>query len=372
MKILILANYDLGLYRFRKELITELLKEHKVTISLPYGELVDPLIRQGCVFLDTPVDRRGINPLTDLQLIRHYRKIMREVRPELVITYTIKPNIYGGMVCRRMGIPYAANVTGLGTAFEHEGALQQLVTAMYRSALKKARVVFTENKSIRKLLASKKIVPAGRICVLNGAGVNLQDFPYMDYPENPVFSFLFIGRVMREKGIEELFAATKRLHDEGHSCRLHLVGITEENYQDQIRQGSEQGWLVDHGHQKDVRPFIAAADCFVLPSWHEGMANTNLECAASGRPVITSAIPGCREAVVEGRTGFLCENRNADSLYKAMQHMMQLPREERVRMGQAGRRHMERHFDKNVVVRRTIDRLFDSASRGSEQTCDRF
>ena len=358
MKILILANHDLGLYRFQKELIYELLKEHTVIISLPYGELVEPLIQQGCIFLDTPVERRGINPITDMLLLRRYWKFMREFRPDLVITYTIKPNIYGGMVCRIRRIPYAVNITGLGAAFEREGALQKLVTVMYRSALKKTRVVFTENKSIRKLLASKMIVKANRICVLNGAGVKLQDFPYMEYPENPVFSFLFIGRVMREKGIEELFAAMKRLHDEGHACVLHLIRLNEEDYQEKIRLGCQQGWLVDHGTQKDVRPFIAASDCFVLPSWYEGMANTNLECAAGGRPVITSAIPGCREAVVDGRTGFLCESRDTDSLYRAMLRMMQLPREERIRMGRLGRRHMEKHFDKKVVVRQTIDRLF--------------
>lgn len=358
MKILILANYDLGLYRFRKELISELIKKHTVIISLPYGELIDPLVSQGCIFLETPMDRRGINPFTDLQLINRYRKIMREVRPDLVITYTIKPNIYGGMICRMLHIPYAANITGLGTAFAHEGPLKQMVMTMYRSSLKKAKVVYTENKSIRKVLVSQKIVSESRICVLNGAGVNLQDFSYMDYPENSVFSFLFIGRVMKEKGVEELFAAMKRLHDEGHTCLLHLVGLTEEDYQDKIRQGCRQGWLIDHGPQKDVRPFIAAADCFVLPSWHEGMANTNLECAASGRPVITSSIPGCREAVVDGRNGFLCESRNVDSLYKAMLRMMELPREERIRMGKAGRRHMEKHFDKRIVVRQTMDRLF--------------
>lgn len=357
MKILILANNDIGLYRFRKELITELLKEHSVTISVPYGEMVEPLIQQGCVMLDTPVDRRGINPITDLKLMRMYQKIIKAVRPDLVITYTIKPNIYGGLVCRFSKIPYAVNVTGLGSVFEHGGALQQLVTLMYRSALKKARVVFTENSSIRDVLADQRIAPARKICVLNGAGVNLNDFSYAAYPENAVFYFIFIGRVMKEKGVEELFEAMRRLNREGHTCVLHLVGFTEENYREEIRKGSQEGWLVDHGLQKDVRPFIAAADCFVLPSWHEGMANTNLESAASGRPVITTDIPGCREAVEDGKTGFLCEKRNADSLYQAMYRMIVLSREDRIQMGVEGRAHMEKHFDKKIVVMETMRRL---------------
>lgn len=358
MRILILANNDLGLYRFRKELITELLKEHEVYISLPYGEMVDPLISQGCILYDTPVDRRGINPVTDLKLLRRYGRMMDDIGPDLVITYTIKPNIYGGMACRRRNIPYAVNVTGLGAAFQKKGVLQQMVTVLYRTALKKTRVVFTENSEIRKILAAKKIIPEDKICVLNGAGVNLDDFACAAYPENEIFSFLFIGRVMKAKGIDELLEAVRRLNREGLKCVLHLVGFSEENYRSEIRRGCQEGWLVDHGLQKDVRPFIAAADCFVLPSWHEGMANTNLESAATGRPVITTDIPGCREAVLNGKTGLLCERKNADSLCRAMRRMLQTPREERARMGLAGRRYMEEKFDKKVVVRETLRRLF--------------
>lgn len=358
MKILILANYDLGLYRFRKELIGALLKEHEVYISLPYGEMVDPLVDQGCIFYDTEVDRRGTNPLTDMKLFFRYRKLMDEVRPDLVITYTIKPNIYGGLVCRYKKIPYAVNITGLGAVFHKEGFLQSMVTLMYRSALRKTRVAFTENTSIREVLISTRILPAGKIRVLHGAGINLDDFTYAEYPENETFSFLFIGRVMQAKGIDELFEAVHRLNAEGSKCLLHLVGFSEEDYREKIQKGCQEGWLVDHGLQKDVRPFIAASDCFVLPSWHEGMANTNLESAASGRPVITSDIPGCREAVLDGKTGFLCESRNADSLYSAMRKMLVMPREERIRMGIAGREHMKKYFDKNAVVKETMRWLF--------------
>lgn len=358
MRILILANNDLGLYRFRKELITELLKEHEVYISLPYGEMVDPLVEQGCILYDTPVDRRGINPFSDLKLLRSYGRIIDEIKPDLVITYTIKPNIYGGMACSRRNIPYAVNVTGLGAAFQKKGALQEMVTVMYRIAMKKARVVFVENIEIKKIIVDKKIIPERKIRVLNGAGVNLDDFTYADYPENASFSFLFIGRVMKAKGIDELLEAVRRLNREGVRCVLHLVGFSEEDYLSEIQRGCKEGWLVDHGMQKDVRPFIAASDCFVLPSWHEGMANTNLESAASGRPVITTDIPGCREAVLDGKTGFLCEPKNVDSLCKAMRRMCQTPREERIRMGVAGRRYMEVKFDKKVVVRETMRWLF--------------
>lgn len=358
MKILILANNDIGLYRFRKDLIEELLKKHKVYISLPYGPLVDNLKEMGCRFIDTPVDRRGLNPLTDLRLLSGYRIMLRKLRPDLVITYTIKPNIYGGAICRILRIPYAVNITGLGTIFEHSGPLQVLVTQMYRFALKKAHVVFVENSAISDILLSKKITDKERIYLLNGAGVNLNDFPYAPYPENDVFSFLFVGRIMREKGIEELFEATRRLNMDGLKCTLHLVGFLEEDYNADIQKGCSEGWLINHGLQEKVYPFIKAADCMVLPSWHEGMANTNLEGASTGRPVITSNIPGCQEAVIDGVTGFICEKRNVDSLYDSMRRMLLMSRSEREHMGQEGRKHMELTFDKKRVVENTIQHLY--------------
>lgn len=357
MKILILANDDLGLYRFRKDLIEALLKKNKVYISLPYGKHVDPLKKMGCRFINTPIDRRGLNPLTDLKLIARYRRIIKKLRPDLVITYTIKPNIYGGTICRMYKIPVAANVTGLGSIFEHEGPLQRIVCATYRFSLKKARVIFVENSSIKDVLISKKIAPESRICVLNGAGVNLKDFSYAPYPHNETFSFLFVGRIMREKGIEELLEAVRRLNQEGLKCILHLVGYPEEDYDTEIQKGCKEGWLCNHGLQENVYPFIEAADCMVLPSWHEGMANTNLEGASVGRPIITSNIPGCREAVLDHVSGFLCEKKDADSLYDAMKRMFLLSREERAQMGREGRRHMEQTFDKTIVVGKTMKYL---------------
>lgn len=147
-KILILANFDVGLYKFRKDLIQELLKENQVYISLPDGSFIKPLQDMGCIFLDTPVDRRGINPKTDLKLLKRYRRMLREIRPDQVITYTIKPNIYGGIACRLAKIPYAVNITGLGTAFQKEGMLRKIITVMYRFACKKAQTVFLKMRKI--------------------------------------------------------------------------------------------------------------------------------------------------------------------------------------------------------------------------------
>lgn len=358
MRILILANNDVGLYQFRRELIEKLLEENEVYISLPYGDLVDPLKEMGCTFIDTSVDRRGINPITDLKLFFSYIKIIKQTKPDLVITYTIKPNIYGGLVCRINHISYATNITGLGTAFEKNGLLRKVVTIMYKVACNKAKVVFFENEENRKLFVTESIVSEKQTYRLNGAGVNLDKYKVIEYPKGDTIKFLFMGRVMAEKGINELFHAMKKLIDDGVKCELDVLGNYEEDYKNIIEEYEAEGWLHYHGYQKDVRPFVEKCHCFVLPSWHEGMANTNLECAACGRPVITSNIHGCLEAVIDGKTGYLVEKKNVDDLYKKMKKFTILSYDKRKDMGDTGRKHMEAIFDKKIVVQETLNKIF--------------
>lgn len=358
MKVMILANNDVGLYQFRKELIEELLKEHEVVISLPNGDFIKPLENIGCKFIDTPVDRRGINPINDLKLFFQYQKILKKENPDLVITYTIKPNVYGGFACRLLKIPYAVNITGLGTAFENGGALKKLVIVMNKIGCKKAKVVFFENEENRQIFIKEKIVKENQTCRLNGAGVNLEKYQVAPYPSGEKIKFLFMGRIMAEKGIDELFQAMKKLVSEGYDCELDLIGFSEENYKEKIERYEKEGWLHYYGYQKDVRPYIERCHCFVLPSWHEGMANTNLECAAMGRPVITSNIHGCMEAVDEGLSGYLCQRQDADALFKVMKKFSVLSYNERKAMGLAGRKRMEDIFDKKKVVKDTVKYLF--------------
>ena len=352
MRVMILTNFDLGLYQFRKELIQELLKDNQVIISLPYGELIEPLKEMGCKFIDTPVDRRGINPITDIKLFVNYRKLLKREKPNLVITYTIKPNVYGGLACRMAKIPYAINITGLGTAFQGNGMLRKIVTQMYTVGCKKAK---TEN---RQIFIDEKIIKEEKTCLLNGAGVNLSHFQMLEYPKDDSMTrFLFIGRVMKEKGINELFSAMNKLMADGYKCSLDILGGYEEDYKEIIKKYEAQGWLRYYGYQKDVRPYIEKCHCFILPSWHEGMANTNLECAASGRPVITSNIHGCLEAVENGVSGYLCQKANANDLYQVMKKFIVLPHDEKKAMGLAGRKHVENNFDKMDVVKKTIVQL---------------
>lgn len=356
-KLVIFTNNSDGLYGFRGDLIRKLTQKNQVTAAMPDNGFFAQLSAIGCKIVEISMDRRGLNPIKDFGLFLRYWNLLRRERPDLVITYTIKPNIYGGLACRLLGIPNAANVTGLGTAFQHDGLLRKLVTTLYKPALKKARVVLFENSANRQVFLDAGIVPEEKTCLLSGAGVNLEHYGYVPYPEEQATRFLFIGRVMKEKGIEELFAAMERLHSEGFDCCLDVLGGYEEHYEETIRRCEAQGWLNYHGYVMDVRPYIEKSHCFVLPSYHEGMANTNLECAAMGRPLITSRIPGCREAVIEYETGLLCQPQDADSLYETMKHFLSLDDETRAQMGRMGRRHMEAVFDKKDVVARTVEAL---------------
>lgn len=357
-RILVLGNSSDGLYGFRKELLKALAEKGEVYASVPDNGWFAELEAQGCGVIETPVDRRGINPVTDLKLLLRYIRMIRSLKPTLVMTYTIKPNIYGGLACQLLRVPYAVNITGLGTTFQKTGLLRTIVTVLYKLALHSAQVVFFENRGNLQTLLELGIVRETRCRVLNGAGINLERYSVCPYPaDDDLVRFLFIGRVMAEKGVNELFAAMERLVSEGHRCELDVLGYYEEDYKDTIEQYTRQGWLHYHGFQSDVRPFIADAHCFVLPSWHEGMANTNLECAAMGRPVITSRIHGCMEAVDENVSGLLCEPKNADSLYEVMKRFLAMSQEEREAMGLAGRRHMEAVFDKKKVVAETMKGL---------------
>ena len=357
-RILVMGNSSDGLYGFRWELLEALAEKGEVWASVPDNGWFAELEAQGCRVIETPIDRRGINPVTDLKLLLRYIRMIRTLKPTRVMTYTIKPNIYGGLACQLLRVPYAVNITGLGTTFQKTGLLRTIVTVLYRLALRGAQVVFFENRGNLQTLTELGIVREERCRLLNGAGVSLERYPLCPYPaEDGPVRFLFIGRVMAEKGVNELFAAMDRLVSEGYCCELDVLGYYEEDYKDTIEQYTRQGWLHYHGFRSDVKPFIARAHCFVLPSWHEGMANTNLECAAMGRPLITSDIHGCMEAVEQNISGLLCRPKDAGSLYDAMKCFMGKSRAEREAMGLAGRRHMEAKFDKKKVVEATLKGL---------------
>ncbi|MBE5956514.1 MAG: glycosyltransferase family 4 protein [Lachnospiraceae bacterium] len=355
-KILIITNHSYMLYRFRKELIEELQKNNKVYISMPFVGHEDDFKAMGVHCIETPIDRRGINPITDLSLIKTYNRMLNKLQPNLVITYSIKPNIYAGFLCGLKKIPYYANVQGLGTAFQRKG-LAQFVTLLYKLAFRKVEKVFFENTGNAREFQIRKIIPEFKQKILSGAGINLTTYSYKTYPDNDKIHFLYLGRIMKEKGMDELFQVVQRLKEEGEDFVLDLVGFYEDEYKDQVEELEDKGIVKFHGFQEEPRPFYEAADCVVLPSYHEGMSNVNLEAAATGRPIITSNIPGCREALDHKQTGLLCRVKDAESLYKAMKYFLSCSKEKREKMGRLGREKMEREFAKEKVVAETVETL---------------
>ena len=357
-RIVILANQSGGLYDFRKDLMIALQEKAEVYAVVPHNDRWDELQALADRVIELPIDRRGMNPARDAKLLGQYRAILKRLRPDLVLTYTIKPNIYGGLACRELHIPYAVNITGLGSAIENGGWLKRFVLTLYKPVLAGAKVVFFENAGNRDTLAATGVVPRGRDVVLHGAGVNLEDYPCQPYPQEGTVRFLFVGRVMHEKGVDELFAAAKRMKQTyGDSVEFHIVGSFEEGYKPLMDELEQTGVVKYHGYQSDMKRFYAMADCVVLPSYHEGMSNVLLEAAASGRPLITSDIPGCREAIEPGVSGYLCPARDADALYAAMRRFLELPPAQRAAMGAASHDWIARNFNKKAVVAETVAAL---------------
>lgn len=360
-KILILTNNDLGLYKFRKELIEELLKENKIMISSPDGKFIKSFIDLGCQFIDTKISRRGTNPATDFRLMIQYIKIMKHFKPDVVLSYTIKPNVYGGIVCRMFDIKYISTITGLGTAVENGGILQSITLFLYKIALKNTSCVFFQNKENADFFNKKNII-ANRWRLIPGSGVNLDYYKEIDYPNDKTINFLFISRIMKQKGIEQYLEAAKYIKDKYSSVEFHILGFCEEEYEDKLTELQNKGIIIYHGMQNDVRKFYKISHCTIHPTYYpEGMSNVLLESAACGRPIITTNKSGCREIVDDGVNGYLVEQKNSEDLIEKIEKFLKLSYEEKKQMGLAGRAKVEKEFDRQTVIKTylyEIDKLF--------------
>lgn len=366
MKILVLANFGMGLYNFRKELLEELIKQgNDVYISLPNDEYIPKLKKMGCKFINTNLDRRGTNPLADLKLLLNYVRIIKNIKPDVVLTYTIKPNVYGGIACSITKTPYITNITGLGTSVENKGIIQKITLMLYKLGLKKASCVFFQNKTNQMFFEDNRIVES-KTTLIPGSGVNLQQHRFEEYPLNDdKIRFLFIGRIMKAKGIEELLEAAKLIKENYPNAQFDLIGGIEENYNEEIDNLEKLDIIKYHGQQEDVHSFIKKSHATILPSYHEGLANVLLESASSGRPVLASRVPGCIETYEDGLTGFGFEAMNVDSLVEAIIKFIKLPYDEKSEMGIAGRRKIENEFDRNTVINTYLQEINLITNRGN-------
>lgn len=357
-KAVLLINDTTYAFNLRGETIKKLIDEgYKVVVVGQLLQHQERLKAMGAKVIGIETERHGTNPFSDFVLMRTYRRILRVERPSVVLTYNIKPNVYGGMACLSLKIPYISNITGLGSPLENPGRLRKLIIWLYKTGISGASYVFFQNSGNKDFFVQHKMLNKQvRVKVLPGSGVNLDKNYCESYPtEKNGIRFLFVGRIMKDKGIRELLQAMHTLHSEYKHIYLDVVGGCDEDYSDILERAEKKGEIKYHGLQENVHPFYASCHCTVLPSYHEGMANVMLEASATGRPVITTTVPGCRETFDEGITGYGCQAKNVDSLVQAMKRFIALTPEEREKMGKAARLKMERDFDREKVNQAYLD-----------------
>ena len=307
------------------------------------------------------VDRAGLNPIAELDLLLRIRRLLKRLRPAAYLGFTVKPNIYGALAASSLGIPVVANVSGLGTAFIRRGPLQRLVTGLYRIAFRSRTAVFFENPDDLRQFVDLRIVRADQARLVPGAGIDLDRFAPTALPsEAPIF--LMIARLLGDKGVREFVEAARGLRPQLPQARFQLLGGVDEGNRTAVTRTELQRWIDDGvieylGETDDVRPCIAGASAIVLPSYREGLPRSLLEGAAMGRPLIATDVPGCRELVDDGVNGFLCAVRDSGSLAQAMERFAGLPDDERAAMGAASRRKAEERFDERIVVEAYLDAL---------------
>ena len=357
--VFILTNNSVGLYRFRKEVMLDLLaKGYKVFVASPNDGFIEELKALDVTYINTPISRRGANPFRDYALYKQYCALLKEIQPDIVLTYTIKPNIYGNLAARKLNIPVISTVTGLGDAFFCKGIVSWIVKFLCRCAFRKTLCIMFQNIEDEKILRNVGIIKNQRVLQVPGSGVNIDEHNVLKYPEESKINFLYIGRILRSKGIGQLISATRKLKLEyPDAFTVGLIGFNEGDISEEFDQAIQEGIISYAGFQNDIIPFIQDAHCVVLPSYKEGMSNVLLEAAACGRPLITTNVSGCREIVDDEVNGFLCEAQDIESLYNAMKRFIGLPQKQKIEMGQASRQKVVASFDRRLVVKAMVDEI---------------
>ena len=350
-KILFLVNHDVVIYNFRLELVERLLNDgYEVHISSPYGERIEDLKAIGAIFHEIEMERHGMNPVKEVELIITYRRLFKEIKPDVILGYTIKPNIYGAMVAAEKRIPFIANITGLGTAVENPGISQKLMIVLYKMAFRNIQKVFFQNTENQQFFIKHNIA-VDRHGLLPGSGVNLQRFPIKEYPDDSVVRFAFISRIMKEKGIDQYLDAAKAIKEKYPNTEFHVCGFCEAEYEGKLDEYNNNAIVIYHGMIRDVSSFLQNIHCVIHPTFYpEGLSNVLLESSASGRPIITTDRAGCREVVDDGVNGYMIPQENSQKLIEAIEKFLQLGNAERKAMGLAARNKVEKEFDRQIVV----------------------
>lgn len=365
--IALLTNNDDDIYCFRKELIEALIADgYDILISCPYGEKFELMKHIEYIYDDPVIDRRGTNIVADFKLYRHYRKLFKKYRPDVVLTYTAKPNVYAGVAARQLKIPYINNVTGLGSVLNKKGLMKAFIMRLFKFAYRGSSCVMFQNSANMQLALDTGMVK-GEHRLIPGSGVDTDRYPLQPYPdggngnEGETVVFNYIGRILHDKGVDDYIEVAKRIKQKYLNTEFNMIGFiepTENHYVDDLKKLEEEGIIIYRGSQKDVKPFIARSHAIIHPSTYgEGMSNVLLENASSGRFLITTDNPGCQETVEDGKTGFIYHGGDVDALEQTIERFLNLANETRAKMGFKGRQYVAENFSRGLVINAYMQKI---------------
>jgi len=355
--IAIVINTSWNIFNFRLGLLKALQEVgYRVIAIAPTDEYSKNLEELGIEHHNITINNKGTNPIEDVKIIFAFYKLYKELSPDVILQYTIKPNIYGSMAAGMLGIPVISNISGLGTVFLNDSLSSKVARFLYKVALRTPKKVFFQNSYDKELFVSSKLVKEEQTGLLPGSGINTELFkPSSHEKTNNVIQFLCVARLVRDKGIKEYEAAAEQLKKKYDNVEFAILGAFYPGNptaisKEEMAQWEEENIINYLGTNDDVRSVMIEADCIVLPSYREGLSRVLLEAASLEKPIVTTNVPGCREVVDDGVNGYLCEVKDADSLAEAMEKMIVLTNEQRKVMGQKGREKVIAEFDEKLVI----------------------
>jgi len=366
--IAIVINTSWNIFNFRLGLLKALQEDgYRIVAIAPKDEYSEKLEALGFEYHNIDINNKGTNPLEDAKLVLAFYKLYKKIAPDVILQYTIKPNIYGSMAAGMLGVPVISNISGLGTVFLNDSLSSKIARLLYKIALKVPKKVFYQNTHDRELFIRSNLVKEGKTDLLPGSGIDTEKFKPVDieHKRKDIVQFLFIARLVKDKGLVEYVEAARRItnalgvHRKTEFCILgsfypgNPTAITE----DEMQVWENEGSVKYLGTSDDVKSVITEADCIVLPSYREGLSRVLLEAASMAKPIITTNVPGCREVVDDGVNGYLCEVKDADSLAEQMEKMILLSDEERREMGRKGRKKVMNEFDEKIVIGKYQDAI---------------
>jgi glycosyltransferase involved in cell wall biosynthesis len=336
-------------------------KGHSVTAVAPLDEYVTRIEQNGFPFIPVAISRKGMNPIEDMALVYRFYQLFKHHQPDVILTFTPKPNIYSSIAARLNNIPVINSIEGLGYVFINPSFITTIVKYLYKFAFYKSKKVFFLNNDDLRLFLDSGLVKKSIAERLPGAGIDTRKFvPQPGHKTANSFTFLLVARILWDKGVEEFVEAARVMKTHYPHAMFLLVGFIDQDNPQGISNRQVQAWVDEgvinyDGPSDDIAGIMGSVECVVLPSYREGLSRVLLEAASMAIPIISTDAAGCRDVVDDGVTGYLCRIKDALDLADKMERMLLLPEQERKLMGQKGREKMLREFDERIVIQRYIE-----------------